>query len=71
MIPYWSEINTISEAAGVNIGLELHGGFSVHTPATMLRLREATGKAIGANLDPSHMWWQGIDPVQAIAHPGA
>lgn len=50
----------------VKIGLELHGGFSVHTPATLLRLREAAGEAIGANLDPSHMWWQGIDPVQAI-----
>ena len=52
--------------SNVKIGLELHGGFSVHTPATLLRLREAAGEAIGANLDPSHMWWQGIDPVQAI-----
>ena len=51
----------------MKIGLELHGGFSVHTPATLLRLREAAGEVIGANLDPSHMWWQGIDPVQAIA----
>lgn len=66
VIPYWSDINTVATEAGVNIGLELHGGFSVHSPGTMLRLREATGKAIGANLDPSHMWWQGIDPVQAI-----
>jgi hypothetical protein len=54
----------------VKIGLELHGGFSVHTPATLLRLREAAGEAIGANLDPSHMWWQGIDPVQAIIFSG-
>ena len=66
VIPYWSDINNVATDAGVKIGLELHGGFSVHSPATMLRLREATGKAIGANLDPSHMWWQGIDPVQAI-----
>lgn len=66
VIPYWSEINTIATDAGVKIGLELHGGFSVHTPATLLKLREATGSAIGANLDPSHMWWQGIDPVQAV-----
>ena len=35
-------------------------------PATLLRLREACGEAIGANLDPSHLWWQGIDPVEAI-----
>jgi len=66
LIPYWKEKNQLAESLNVKIGLELHGGFSVHTPATMLRLREACGPAIGANLDPSHMWWQGIDPVEAI-----
>ncbi|MDN7227503.1 sugar phosphate isomerase/epimerase [Planococcus sp. N064] len=66
LIPYWKEKNELAESLNVKIGLELHGGFSVHTPATMLRLREACGPAIGANLDPSHMWWQGIDPVEAI-----
>jgi sugar phosphate isomerase/epimerase len=66
LIPYWKEKNDLAESLGVKIGLELHGGFSVHTPATMLRLRNACGPAIGANLDPSHMWWQGIDPVEAI-----
>ena len=50
----------------MKIGLELHGGFLVHTPYTLLKLREATCDAIGANLDPSHLWWQGIDPVAAI-----
>lgn len=32
----------------------------------MLKLREATNEYIGANLDPSHLWWQGIDPIAAI-----
>ncbi|MFD2671930.1 sugar phosphate isomerase/epimerase family protein [Marinicrinis sediminis] len=66
IIPYWTEIAQYAKERQVKIGLELHGGFSVHTPATLLRLREAAGETIGANLDPSHMWWQGIDPVQAI-----
>ncbi|WP_379138395.1 sugar phosphate isomerase/epimerase family protein [Paenibacillus sp. sgz500958] len=66
VIPYWTEMGALATQHDVKIGLELHGGFSVHTPATLLRLREAAGEAIGANLDPSHMWWQGIDPVQAI-----
>ncbi|MEO3947328.1 sugar phosphate isomerase/epimerase [Gorillibacterium sp. CAU 1737] len=66
IIPYWTEIAKYASERGIKIGLELHGGFSVHTPATLLRLRAAAGDAIGANLDPSHMWWQGIDPVQAI-----
>ncbi|MEN1987453.1 MULTISPECIES: sugar phosphate isomerase/epimerase family protein [Paenibacillus] len=66
VIPYWTEWGKFAADRSVKIGLELHGGFSVHTPATLLRLREAAGEVIGANLDPSHMWWQGIDPVQAI-----
>jgi sugar phosphate isomerase/epimerase len=66
LIPYWKEIGEIAAQHDVKIGLELHGGFLVHTPYTMLKLREATCEAIGANLDPSHMWWQGIDPVAAI-----
>ncbi|WP_159885486.1 sugar phosphate isomerase/epimerase family protein [Paenibacillus puerhi] len=66
VIPYWTETGKYASDRGIKFGLELHGGFSVHTPATLLRLREAAGDAIGANLDPSHMWWQGIDPVQAI-----
>ncbi|ELK49091.1 sugar phosphate isomerase/epimerase [Halobacillus sp. BAB-2008] len=66
LIPYWKEQAKLAEENGVKIGLELHAGFLVHTPYTMLKLREAAGEAIGANLDPSHLWWQGIDPVAAI-----
>jgi len=66
IIPYWTEWGKYAADHNVKIGLELHGGFSVHTPGTLLRLREAAGEVIGANLDPSHLWWQGIDPVQAI-----
>ncbi len=66
LIPYWKEVGKLAQDHGVKIGLELHGGFLVHTPYTLLKLREETCDAIGANLDPSHMWWQGIDPVGAI-----
>ncbi|MCS0542607.1 sugar phosphate isomerase/epimerase, partial [Aeromonas veronii] len=66
IIPYWKEKAAFAKEHNVKFGLELHGGFSVHTPATLLRLREACGPEIGANLDPSHMWWQGIDPVESI-----
>lgn len=66
LIPYWQQIGKLAQDSGVKIGIELHGGFLVHSPYTMLKLREATCEAIGANFDPSHMWWQGIDPVAAI-----
>lgn len=66
LIPYWKKVAAIADEHNIKIGLELHGGFLVHTPYTLLKLREATSDAIGANLDPSHLWWQGIEPVGAI-----
>ena len=37
---------------------------------TMLRLREACGPEIGANLDPSHLFWQGMDILTVIRELG-
>jgi len=72
LIPYWTEMGKYAEGRGVKIALELHGGYSVHTPYTMIKMREETGcKFIGGNLDPSHMWWQGIDPVKAARYLNA
>ena len=48
------------------IAFEMHPGFCVYNPETLLRLRAAVGDIIGANFDPSHLIWQGIDPVAAI-----
>jgi len=51
---------------GVRIGLEMHPGMAVYNPETVLRLREACGENIGVNFDPSHLFWQGIDPIVAV-----
>ena len=51
---------------GVKIAIEMHPGFVVYNPETMLKLRAIAGPAIGCNYDPSHMFWQGIDPIAAI-----
>lgn len=67
LIPYWKEATQFAREQGVKkIALELHPGFCVYNPQTLLRLREAAGEMIGANLDPSHLFWQGIDIVSAI-----
>lgn len=66
LIPYWKETADYARQKGVQIALEIHTGMSVHTPFTLLKLRECAGDNIGANIDPSHMWWQGIDPEGAI-----
>ena len=65
-IPFWTERTKFAADHGVKIALEMHPGFLVYNPETMLRLRDACGPNIGANYDPSHMFWQGIDPIKAI-----
>jgi sugar phosphate isomerase/epimerase len=65
-IPYWSEQAELARTRGVQIALELHPGFLVYHTESMLRLRRETGPQLGANLDPSHLFWQGADPVEAI-----
>lgn len=65
-IPYWREEARFAADHGVQIALEPHPGFLVYNPDTLLRLRDATGGTIGVNFDPSHFFWQGIDPALAV-----
>ncbi len=66
LIPYWKKTAAFAEAHGVShIAFEMHPGFCVYNPETCLRLRAEVGPVLGANLDPSHLIWQGIDPVAA------
>jgi sugar phosphate isomerase/epimerase len=64
--PYWTAHGKFAQDHGVRIAVEMHPGFVVYSPETMLRLRSITGPAVGCNYDPSHMFWQGIDPIAAI-----
>jgi len=67
LLPYWNKTARFAENHGVDkICFEMHPGFCVYNPETLLKLREAVGVSIGANFDPSHLFWQGIDPVLAI-----
>ena len=67
LIPYWKETAAFAVAHNVpHIAFEMHPGFCVYNPETLLKLRAAVGPAIGANFDPSHLIWQGMDPVAAI-----
>ena len=67
LLPYWEKTAAFAREHGVNkIAFEMHPGFCVYNPETMLRIRAAIGDTLGANFDPSHLFWQGIDPVRAI-----
>ena len=65
LIPFWSKKNQEAKNEGVRIAFEAHPGFCVYNPETLLRLRSAAGRQLGCNLDPSHFFWQGIDPIEA------
>jgi sugar phosphate isomerase/epimerase len=64
--PYWIRHAQFAKDHGVKIAIEMHPGFVVYSPETLQKLRAITGPTIGCNYDPSHMFWQGIDPIQAI-----
>lgn len=65
-IPYWKEQHRLLDEYNVNFAIEMHPGFICYANDNLLRLRNAVGPRIGANFDPSHLWWQGIDPIAAV-----
>ena len=66
VIPYWRSAAAFAREHGVKLCFEMHPGFVVYNPETLLRLRAECGDNIGANLDPSHLFWQAIDVIEAI-----
>ena len=66
VLPYWRDAGAFAADHGVKLAFEMHPGFVVYNPRTLLRLRADIGEVIGVNMDPSHLFWQGIDPILAI-----
>ena len=64
--PYWTKHAKFAADHGVKVAIEMHPGFVVYSPETMLKLRAIAGPHVGCNYDPSHMFWQSIDPIAAI-----
>jgi len=60
--PYWTELAAFAaaEAPGLLVCLELHPGTCAFNVETFRRVA-ALGPSIGANLDPSHFFWMGMD----------
>ena len=72
LIPYWKEEVKFCKEHGLEkIALEMHPGFCVYNVESLLKLRDAVGDMIGANFDPSHLIWQGVDSVAAIRRLGS
>jgi sugar phosphate isomerase/epimerase len=69
--PYWEKTVKLANEHGIEkIALENHGCQLVYNPATLFKLRNQVGEMIGMNLDPSHLFWMGGDPILAARHLG-
>jgi len=66
LIPFWTKEAAQAKARGVQVAFEMHPGFCVFNTDTMLRIRRECGPTIGANFDPSHLFWQGMDPLVSL-----
>ena len=72
LLPFWHETVALAKEHGVErIALELHGNQCVYNVPSLLKLREAVGPTVGANLDPSHLFWMGADPLVAAEALGS
>lgn len=68
--PYWTEAAAFAKDNGVRVAIELHPGFVAYHTESFLRLREIGGETIGVNFDPSHLFWQGMDPLVCVRELG-
>ncbi|SNR55710.1 sugar phosphate isomerase/epimerase family protein [Halorubrum vacuolatum] len=69
-IPYWADLAAYADDHGVDVAIEMHPNMLVYEPTGLVKLREATNERVGANFDPSHLYWQGIDATEAIRYLG-
>jgi sugar phosphate isomerase/epimerase len=70
-IPFWRTVQERAAHYDVKVAIEMHPHNLVYNPATLERLVTETGAThIGAELDPSHLFWQGIEPIEAVNHLG-
>ncbi len=71
LLPYWQKLAAFGKECGIKkFCIEMHGDQLVYNVPTLLKLRRETGPIVGANLDPSHLFWMGADPLAAIGALG-
>jgi sugar phosphate isomerase/epimerase len=64
---FWTGIDALARARGVRVAIEMHPHNLVFSPVTLRKLVDLTGAtSIGAEMDPSHLMWQGMDVVACI-----
>jgi sugar phosphate isomerase/epimerase len=70
VVPYWANASSAAEAAGLRLCFELEPGAAVYNVSTFEEIAEA-GDALAVNLDPSHLFWQSMEPFTVVRRLGA
>ncbi len=70
LVPFWKDMAKLGKDTGIRFGLEMHPGDMIYNPELLLKLRKEAGGHVSCNFDPSHLFWQGIDPILAIERLG-
>jgi sugar phosphate isomerase/epimerase len=70
MTTLWRDLASQAADQGLRVALELHPLQLVFNVPTLLDLRAVVGDVVGANLDPSHLFWQQMDPLAVIGALG-
>ncbi|ROR31571.1 sugar phosphate isomerase/epimerase [Mobilisporobacter senegalensis] len=71
-IPAWKKLVDQAKHFGIEkIALENHAWQLVYNPETLFKLRNEVGTMIGMNLDPSHLFWMGGEPIEAARELGS
>ncbi len=64
---FWTEIDALARANDVRVAIEMHPHNLVFSPVTLKKLVDLTSaRNVGAEMDPSHLMWQGMDVVASI-----
>ena len=65
----WNPILNVFDKCGVRFALEVHPteiAFDLITAKRSIKALKRSRKTFGFNFDPSHLQWQGVDPVKFI-----
>lgn len=67
VVPFWNSAGETARDLGVRIAIEMHPGQCVYNTRTLNELREISGpQTLAANLDPSHLFFQNMDPITVV-----
>ena len=68
---FWKEIDGLARANDVRVAIEMHPHNLVFSPVTLKKLVDLTAATnVGAEMDPSHLMWHGMDVAACIRYLG-